>query len=78
MDDGQTRQETEEIESNHVNTDGFDLNLKHMTAKTKDFSFLTKFMTNFKQIKNVDIGKAKMSSKELGEMTRAIQKNPYI
>ena len=56
--EAQTHKQTEAIESEVVGADGLDLNLKNMTANTKDFSFLTKFMANFKQIKNVDIGKA--------------------
>ena len=47
------------------NNDGFELNLGKISADTKDFSFLTKFMTNFKKIKNVDLGQAKTSKKDL-------------
>ena len=49
-----------------------------MTANTKDFSFLTKFMTQFKKIKNVDMGKAKASKKDLDELAKVVQSNPYI
>ena len=44
----------------------------------QDLSFLTKFMTQFKKIKRVDIGESKLKQKELGELTKAVQQNPYI
>ena len=56
--------------------DGFNLELGDMNFK--DLSFLTKFMTQFKKIKNIDIGESKLKQKELGELTKAVQQNPYI
>ena len=38
----------------------------------KDLSFLTKFMTQFKKIRNIDIGESKLKQKELGELTKAV------
>ena len=55
---------------------GFELSLTGMDLK--NLAFLTKFMTQFKKIKNVDIGDTKIQQKELGELTKAIQDNPYI
>ena len=37
--EAQTHKQTEAIESEVVGADGLDLNLKNMTANTKDFSF---------------------------------------
>ena len=56
--------------------DGFNLELGDMNFK--DLSFLTKFMTQFKKIKNIDIGESKLKQKELGELTKAVQQNPFI
>ena len=39
---------------------GFDIKLGDMNIETKDFSVLTKFMSQFKKIKNVDLGQAKV------------------
>ena len=58
--------------------EGFELNLRKLSADTSDLSFLTKFMTNFKKIKNVDLGQAKASKKDLEELTKVVQSNPYI
>ena len=55
---------------------GFELSLTGMDLK--NLAFLTKFMTQFKKIKNVDIGNTKIQQAELGELTKAIQDNPYI
>ena len=44
----------------------------------QDLSFLTKFMSQFKKIKHVDIGESKIKQKELGELTKVVQENPYI
>ena len=60
------------------NDEGFELNLGKLSADTTDLSFLTKFMTNFKKIKNVDLGQAKASKKDLEELTKVVQSNPYI
>ena len=35
-------------------------------------------MTQFKKLKNVDMGKAKASKKDLEELTKVVQSNPYI
>ena len=58
--------------------EGFDIKLGDMNIETKDFSFLTKFMSQFKKIKNVDLGKAKVDQKQLGQITKVVQANPYI
>ena len=44
----------------------------------KNLAFLTKFMTQFKKIKNIDMGETKIQQAELGELTKAIQHNPFI
>ena len=44
----------------------------------QELSFLTKFMSQFKKIKHVDIGESKIKQKELGELTKVVQENPYI
>ena len=46
--------------------------------KFDDLAFLTKFMTQFKKIRNVDMGETKIEQKELSDLTKAIQHNPYI
>ena len=38
----------------------------------KNLAFLTKFMTQFKKIKNIDMGENKMKKEELSELTKAI------
>ena len=40
------------------NCDGFDLSLKGLDLK--NLSFLTKFMAQFKKIKNIDMGESKL------------------
>lgn len=35
-------------------------------------------MTQFKKIKHVDIGESKIKQKELGELTKVVQENPFI
>ena len=49
-----------------------------MNIETKDFSFLTKFMSQFKKIKNVDLGKAKVDQKQHEQLAKVVQANPYI
>ena len=59
--DQQDRKSQESDGESDQNDEGFELNLGNMKADTNDFSFLTKFMSNFKKIKNVDMGQAKAS-----------------
>ena len=49
---------------------GFELSLTGMDLK--NLGFLTKFMTQFKKIKNIDMGETKLQQAELGELTKAI------
>ena len=51
---------------------GFDLSLQNLNLKNGDLGFLTKFMTQFKKIKNIDMGDAKIQKAQMGELTKAI------
>ena len=61
QEDQQDHEAQESDGESDQNDEGFELNLGNIKADTNDFSFLTKFLTNFKKIKNVDMGQAKAS-----------------
>ena len=49
-----------------------------MNLPSGDLGFLTKFMNQFKKIKNIDMGNQKIEKGQMGELTEAIKHNPFI
>ena len=57
---------------------GFNLNLQNLNLSDGDLSFLTKFMTQFKKIKNIDLGETKIQKDDMDEFTKAVAQNQFI
>ena len=55
---------------------GYELSLKGM--KLDNLAFLVKFMSQFKKIRNVDIGETQVQKDEMDELTKVIKDNPCI